>query len=399
MVKHVRRSHQRGVLSNEMEDSLSETGSEHSPATPKSHNALPWQPYPLPLDQPSQPLQRAASFADFGQPMPYALPPQYSQRHSMSSGGVADYHAGGPHPQQTLPHLPHPNQHLLQRAPSLPHHSFFVPEQSNPAVATMHPNPHHAPQMPYQQVPRQAVERPHLEIPYPNVLTAGMQSSPSTFSPGSGRSPSVQEGFYTHAPPPSSAGYTLHSAGPDQLSPLSFPGSQVPHSSQAQAATPRTHSNPMEMQRDDHVMQQSHQHAGQQHLKGQPEVQSPGPFQSQTSAQGRPNQQPQPVQGPNPDVPALPEAEPTHHQQHQQQAQQQQQQQSDVTAPQTPADDQQWFAYQAGATPVSIPPHHQIGGIHSYAPTLMGMYPDPWAEKFELDTGGIPLPSARIAEM
>jgi len=67
----------------------------------------------------------------------------------------------------------------------------------------------------YQQIPRQGVERLPLEIPYSAPGLAGsIQSSPSSFSAASGRSPSTQDGFYTHAPTAQAATYALHTASP-----------------------------------------------------------------------------------------------------------------------------------------------------------------------------------------
>ncbi|KAK4640236.1 hypothetical protein QC761_605230 [Podospora bellae-mahoneyi] len=243
MVKHQRRSHQRGIHSSELDDSMSDTGSEDSPSTPKSHSAMPWataqqQHHHIPMMGPhGHHLQRAASFADFGQHMNgYSLQQQYNNqhRHSLSSGGAAEYHGlhQDPHPQAVHHHhqqqQPQPPQHhhhqnvpvVLQRTSSLPHHSYFVADSNNPGVATMNTNPHpgapqvhhhqHAPQ--YQTIPRQAP----VEMTYPSApgLAASIQSSPSSFSAGSGRSPSTQEGFYTHAPPAQAATYALHATSP-----------------------------------------------------------------------------------------------------------------------------------------------------------------------------------------
>jgi len=208
-------------------------------------------------------LQRAASFADFGQHMNgYNYQQQYSQhRHSLSSGGAAEYHgplhsqAQHPHEQvqQQQPPQQHPGVPMLQRTSSLPHHSYFVADQNNPGVATMntnpHPHSHAAPVHPqYQQIPRQGVERLPLEIPYPNApgLAGSIQNSPSSFSAGSGRSPSTQDGFYTHAPPAQAATYALHTASPvEQQTPqmVSFQGqlpSSQPMNQSAAAQQPQT---------------------------------------------------------------------------------------------------------------------------------------------------------------
>ncbi|KAM0322991.1 hypothetical protein ACHAQA_009090 [Verticillium albo-atrum] len=229
MVKHQRRSHQRGLHPNELlDDCTSDSDSGESPSTPR-HAAMHWPA--MPMNHAGVPqghaMHRAASFADFGQQMSYPMqqqqpphqpphqashqhqslqPPQhqYGHRHSLSSGNAQDYHAQAVHEQPPQ----HPGAHMLHRTASMPQHSFYVTEQSNPGVATMNTNP-----MPAQyQVPRQPVERLPLEIPY-SAPHQPMQSSPSNFSAGSGRSPSTQEGFYTHQPT-QTATYALHAASP-----------------------------------------------------------------------------------------------------------------------------------------------------------------------------------------
>ncbi|KAK0741632.1 hypothetical protein B0T21DRAFT_283983 [Apiosordaria backusii] len=257
MVKHQRRSHQRGIHSSELDDSMSDTGSEDSPSTPKSHSAMPWatQHHHIPMMNPhGHHLQRAASFADFGQHMNgYSLQQQYNNqhRHSLSSGGAAEYH-GPMHPHHHEPQpqpQPHPAQQqhhqnvpaMLQRTASLPHHSYFVADSNNPGVATMNTNPHPA------AAPPQGVDRLPLEIPYHHSsasgLAASLQSSPSSFSAGSGRSPSTQEGFYTHAPPAQAATYALHAASPvveqqqQQAQQMYPPPQQHQHQQQQQQPT------------------------------------------------------------------------------------------------------------------------------------------------------------------
>ncbi|CRK43173.1 hypothetical protein BN1708_016968, partial [Verticillium longisporum] len=131
----------------------------------------------------------------------------------------------------------HPGAHMLHRTASMPQHSYYVTEQSNPGVATMNTNP-----MPAQyQVPRQPVERLPLEIPY-SAPHQAMQSSPSNFSAGSGRSPSTQEGFYTHQPT-QTATYALHAASPvehaQQHAPQHQPQPQmVPYAQQVSTQVP-----------------------------------------------------------------------------------------------------------------------------------------------------------------
>jgi hypothetical protein len=150
-------------------------------------------------------IHRAASFADFGQHINnYNMQQQFGHRHSVSSGGAHEYHGMPVHEQH------HPGVQVLHRTASLPQHSYYVTEHSNPGVATMNTNP-----MPAQyQIPRQQVERLPLEIPYSaGGMPGSIQSSPSSFSATSGRSPSTQDGFYTHQPT-QAATYALHNASP-----------------------------------------------------------------------------------------------------------------------------------------------------------------------------------------
>lgn len=169
-------------------------------------------------------VQRAQSFAEYGQHMPsgYSMPQPYGHRHSLS-GGPHDYHAmppqhHSPHPGHEQPsQQQHHGVQMLQRTPSLPQHSYFVAEQGNPGVATMNTNPHpsaapmHS-QYQHQQMPRQGGERLPLEIPYSSPAN-GIQNSPGSYSAASGTS-STQEGFYTHAPTAQAATYALHAASP-----------------------------------------------------------------------------------------------------------------------------------------------------------------------------------------
>jgi len=133
--------------------------------------------------------------------------PQYGHRHSLSSG---------PHEFHGMPvHEQPQGVHGLHRTTSMPQHSYYVTEHGNPGVATMNTT------MPTQyQIPRQPVERIAVDIPYSAPgLTGSIQSSPSSFS-ASGRSPSTQDGFYTHQPT-QTATYALHAASPvEQQGPM-----------------------------------------------------------------------------------------------------------------------------------------------------------------------------------
>ncbi|KAK3933893.1 hypothetical protein QBC46DRAFT_430648 [Diplogelasinospora grovesii] len=280
MVKHQRQPHSRGIHSSEIDDSMSDTGSEDSPSTPKS-SVMSWAPHHMMGHHGGHhSLHRAASFADFGQHMNGAYnihqhqQQPYSHRHSLSSGGAHEYHGHpsqapmhhhnhhNPHDQAAAYHhhqhqqhqqqQQHPGVHMLQRTSSMPQHSYYVTEQNNPGVATMNTNPHAATSAPMhpqyhhpQQMPRQNGERLPLEMPSFSAaagLTGSIQSSPSTFSTASGRSPSTQDGFYTHAPTSAQAAtYALHAASPvEQQNPqiVSFQGQMAaPPQTAAQVMT------------------------------------------------------------------------------------------------------------------------------------------------------------------
>ncbi|KAK4122779.1 hypothetical protein N657DRAFT_575208 [Parathielavia appendiculata] len=189
MVKHLKRSHHPGRHSPEMEDMISDGGSDSPPSTPNSHVAMPLQPSlgfgPI-TGQPAYPAgypqQSTPSFAQTAQHAPYALQPQYGHRHSLPhSQPTPDYH-GLSQPQQHPPAL----GQVFQRTASLPHQLQYHP-----------------------QVPRQGPERPPLNIPpspYPtgehDITSSIPQASPGGFSVTSGHgSPAAQQDFYTHLPP------------------------------------------------------------------------------------------------------------------------------------------------------------------------------------------------------
>lgn len=206
MVKHQRRSHQRGIHPNELlDDCTSDSESGESPSTPK-HSGVPWSAQgvvngghiPIPN---GHTIHRAASFADFGNQIgQYNMAQAYGHRHTVS-GGPHEFHGQAVSGQ-------HPGVQMLHRTGSVPQ-TYYVTDQSDPGVATMNTNP-----MTQQyQIPRQPVERLPIEIPYSAPdMTSSVQSSPSSFS-ASGRSPSAQDGFYTHQPA-QAATYALQTASP-----------------------------------------------------------------------------------------------------------------------------------------------------------------------------------------
>ncbi|KAK9769868.1 putative C2H2-type domain-containing protein [Seiridium cardinale] len=220
MVKHQRRSHQRGIHSSELDDCTSDSDSGESPSTPRMSN-IPWPQVGM-GGHPGihgHTIHRASSFADFGHAMNgYAVQHPYGHRHSVSTGAPHEYHGQPVHEQQQQQQQQqqqHPGAHMLHRTASMPQQTYYVTEHANPGVATMNTNP-----VPTYQVPRQHIERPMIEIPYSATTIAGsLQSSPATFSPASGRSPSVhQEGFYTHQPA-QAATFALQGTSPAETQP------------------------------------------------------------------------------------------------------------------------------------------------------------------------------------
>ena len=181
MVKHQRRSHQRGAHLSELDDvETSDSESGDSPSTPQHSSQMAW-PLSLQLPQQGPPhtLHRARSFNEFGQQHYDGMAPQqyHSQghRHSLSQGQPGLPYQGAILEQHHIP--------AMQRAPSLPAHSYYVPEQNNPGVATLTP-------IQTYQLPRQMIDRSFSSV----------QSSPSTYSSVSRASPVSQEPYYTHQP-------------------------------------------------------------------------------------------------------------------------------------------------------------------------------------------------------
>jgi hypothetical protein len=300
-------------------------------------------------------LHRAASFADFGQHMGnYGMhQQQYGHRQSLSSAeGAHEYH-GMPlqhhqhqHQPQQPPMHPHEQAHMIQRTPSLPQHTYYVTEQNNPGVATMNTNPHASttsmPAQYHQMQPRQGVERLPLEIPYPSapVLNTSIQSSPSSFSAASGRSPSTQDGFYTHTPAAQAATYALHTASPVE-------------------------------------QQQQHHHHHQQQQQQPPQLVA---YQNQMTPQPQVMTQPPPP--PQQQQQQVVHSPPQPQQDHVHPPEQYQ-------PPQAQAEEGWYAPYQP---PVEVTTIHQI-------PTYGSTMYEPWGLKAEYEDSSIQMPSARIDSM
>lgn len=213
MVKHQRRSHQQGLHPNEIiDDCSSDSDSGESPSTPQ-HSSVTWPSQETAPNHPemsqSQPVNRSTSFSDFGsQVQGYPMQHQYHHRNDVSSGMAHEFHEQPVHDQ-------HNDLQMVNRTPSIPQHSYYVTEQNNPGVATMNNS---ALQSQYQ-LGHHGVERPVVEIPYSAAgPTASVQSSPNSFSPVSGRSPSMHGSFYVQQPS-HNASYTLQSTSPDSQPP------------------------------------------------------------------------------------------------------------------------------------------------------------------------------------
>ncbi|KAL3297864.1 C2H2 finger domain-containing protein [Colletotrichum asianum] len=250
MVKHQRRSHQRGLHPNElMDDCTSDSDSGESPSTPK-HAGMQWPPQGvMAMNHPGMhgghAMHRAASFADFGQhmngyPMQQQPQAQYgAHRHSLSSGGAHEFHGQPVHEQQ------HPGVQMLHRTASMPQHSYYVTEQNNPGVATMNTNPM---QNQYGQVPRQ--QQPQVDMPYSAAgMNQSIQSSPSSFSAASATyalhnaSPVVEHQQPGMVPYPQQMQQQIHTPQPiPTQAPAPPPQQQVP----SQYASPTPQAQPEE---------------------------------------------------------------------------------------------------------------------------------------------------------
>ena len=212
MVKHQRRSHQRGIHSSEFDDGeTSESDSGESPTTPEHYSQIQWL----------QDGQHSAA-----PPMiPHGNGPVIHRAHTFNEFGlesVNDYganHAYG-HRQNGAQNYNdvsavHNQSHIVVSRPPHQQHSYFVPEQGNPGVATMNTNSN-GPIRHYQ--PGQDQIRRGKSYPPQNVPS--VQSSPGTFSSGSSRSPMPQEVYYAHHPVQAPAPYAIPSQSPVDQQPM-----------------------------------------------------------------------------------------------------------------------------------------------------------------------------------
>ena len=194
MVKHQRRSHQRGLLPNDaLDECSSDSEGGESPLTPGISNSS-WST-PAAEDryaQPAtQPLRRALSYND-NIPHHYAPPTSYPARavshgrHEPRDMGMVDHHNMVP---------------MIQRTAGPTSEAYYITEQHNPGVATMNTagyrTYHH--QRPIDQGP--------VNMPYGAQQIEEVRNSPGRYSLSSGRSPAPQSSLY--APPVQVVSYCM----------------------------------------------------------------------------------------------------------------------------------------------------------------------------------------------
>ncbi|KFY82887.1 hypothetical protein V500_10275 [Pseudogymnoascus sp. VKM F-4518 (FW-2643)] len=203
MVKHQRRSHQRGggVNSSELEDGdTSDSDMGESPSTPQLVTQAHWPQdlntvLPHNVIQSHQVIQRSQSFAEFGHHnnQPYVTSEVYPSRHSLSESPQHYQHRS-----LSLQDQRHPQEIIQQRQPTIhQQHPYFISEQNNPGVATMNTNPNLHIQT-YIARPM-----PDRQIPYATQpLPASLDASPDPYSALSARTPPPPELYYAHQQQP-----------------------------------------------------------------------------------------------------------------------------------------------------------------------------------------------------
>lgn len=198
MVKHQRRSHQRGgrVNSSELEDGdTSDSDMGESPPTPQLGTQAHW---PQDLNtvinhnvvQGHQAIQRSQSFAEFGRHnQGYVASKAYPARNSLSESPQHYQHRS-----LSLQDQRHP-QDLIQRQLTIhQQHPYFISEQNNPGVATMSTNANLHIQT-YMARPK-----PDRQLPYNAQPIPSPDGSSDTYSALSARTPPPPEFYYAPQP-------------------------------------------------------------------------------------------------------------------------------------------------------------------------------------------------------
>ncbi|KAI8960595.1 hypothetical protein F5Y11DRAFT_261929 [Daldinia sp. FL1419] len=374
MVKHQRRSHQRGPHV-EMEDCSSESDGGEAPPTPEQLG-LGWSNgqcivgYP---EFPNNALPRPSYYTQRRQMTPYDMSQmQLGHRHSISGGGAHEYHGVEMMPQSQ------PHSLLMQRTTSMPPHSEYVTDQSNPSIAIMTTSI-----MSQYQMPRQQPDRVSLDVSLNRAnMGSSNENSPRSYTTAvPGNSPSAQDGYYTHQPPQGMV-FPLDAASPIMDQPMiHFPLEARQPSQISQTSRPNSRHRETPQEAHQRVTQRSQRAAQepthQNHHQGH--QQFPQPI-SQPMAQSMSQQTPQQVsqQVPQPMQPMQPM---------QQVPQPQGQYQTMPIQP-----EEHWYNTLPYQQPVGVP---TIGQLPSF-----GIGPDfPWIVKPDFDDPTMQMPSDRVDSM
>jgi hypothetical protein len=234
MVKHQRRSHQRGagIHSSELDDGdTSDSDAGESPSTPRLLTQAHW---PQDLNpsfnhgaiQHHQVIHRSQSFAEFGhQNHSYVATDVYGHRHSL------------PHSPRQYQHRPldQHQQNIIQRQPTIHQHPYYVPEQNNPGVATMTINPNI---QIHTYMPRPMPDR---QLSYVSQAMPGsVEGSPDRYSSASAATPPPQELYYAHQPVQKFEYQGQHQSPIEQVTVVQYQHAQPPmiHAPQQSLANP-----------------------------------------------------------------------------------------------------------------------------------------------------------------
>lgn len=154
MVKHQRRSHQKGMYLSEADDYTSDSDSGESPTTP-TQKSIHWPPLArLPPALHNNHPHQTNAFPDYSHNMDEYSIHGYAHRHGGSANDVHGYQDNSV-PEQ------HGTTQMLNRMQISPN-TYYITEQSNPAVATMNTNPiqqyHPSPPQPERRPQEVAVQ-------------------------------------------------------------------------------------------------------------------------------------------------------------------------------------------------------------------------------------------------
>ncbi|KAI0200539.1 hypothetical protein F4808DRAFT_154139 [Astrocystis sublimbata] len=182
MTKHLRRSHQKGMHSSEMDDSSSDSDSGESPTTP-TQRAMHWPLHQAMPTLPGQIPHRSPSFGHYGQHLDEYVAAQYGHRHSIATSDMSEY-------QDSASSGHHGAVPMVNRI-HIPTSTYYVPDQTNPAVATMNTNPIQQ----YQTSRPQERSSSDMGYAATNINGSG-QSMPGHFSSLSLRGAHSPGGYY-----------------------------------------------------------------------------------------------------------------------------------------------------------------------------------------------------------